>query len=68
MRFTARLKRSRAVRCFTLTVAGETSEQCTTESGVPVLVRAAGSEIRLLELDTEIDDRVFEPPADPIDG
>jgi hypothetical protein len=53
----------RQVRCFTLTVEGEDSELCATEEGVPVRVRSGSSEVRLVQLETEVPSGVFEPPA-----
>lgn len=53
----------RQVRCFTLTVDGKESELCATSEGVPVRVRSGASEVRLVQLDTEVSDGVFDPPA-----
>ncbi len=53
----------RPVRCFTLTVDGKDSELCATDEGVPVRVRSGSSEVRLVQLETEVSSGVFEPPA-----
>ena len=52
------------VRCFTVeSPGGDTNELCATSAGVPVLVSAGRSELRLLSLDSDIDPNVFQPPA-----
>lgn len=53
----------RAVRCFGLSVGEQSSELCLTGQGVTVRVSAGGSSLELAELETEVDDAVFEPPA-----
>jgi hypothetical protein len=54
----------REVRCFTLSLAtGATSELCANADGVPVLVRAGDSELRLLLLDQDVPAGTFDPPA-----
>ena len=53
------------VRCFAFTVEGDANELCLTEDrGIPVLVRAGGSELRLESLDDEVDDEDLVPPAE----
>jgi|GEM_PF-4419330 hypothetical protein len=53
------------VRCFAFTVEGDANELCLTEDrGIPVLVRAGGSELRLESLDDEVDDADFVPPSE----
>jgi hypothetical protein len=55
----------RAVRCFQFTVDGAANELCITpDRGIPVLVRAAGSELRLTELDDDVAEDDFVPPAE----
>lgn len=49
--------------CFTLTNAEGSNELCLDEDGVTVRVRAGGSELERVELSTDVDDSVFEPPV-----
>lgn len=59
----------RSVRCFEFTVEGATNELClTADRGIPVLIRAAGSELELVELDEDVTDDDFEPPAEVQSG
>jgi hypothetical protein len=59
---------NRTVRCFEFTVDGATNELCLTpDQGIPVLVQSADSQLKLLSLDTTIDDHDFVPPA-PVHG
>lgn len=54
----------RTVRCFQFTVDGASNELCLTpDLGIPVLVRASGSELDLTQLDDDVADDVFVPPA-----
>lgn len=53
------------VRCFAFTVEGDANELCLTEDrGIPVLVRAGGSELQLQSLDDGVGDADFVPPAE----
>lgn len=55
----------RSVRCFTLTRPDATAQFCATGRGVPVLVKSAGTSLRLTRLEDKVGD-VFEPPATPV--
>jgi hypothetical protein len=55
---------TRPVKCFQFTVDGATNELCvTTDKGIPVLVRAADSQLTLTALDDNVADADFVPPA-----
>jgi hypothetical protein len=55
----------RTVRCFQFTVDGTANELCLTpDRGIPVLVRAAGSELNLTLLDDDVAEDDFVPPAE----
>jgi hypothetical protein len=59
----------RTVRCFEFTVDGASNELCLTpDQGIPVLVRASGSELNLTLLDSEVADADFVPPAEVSGG
>jgi hypothetical protein len=59
----------RAVRCFQFTVDGATNELCLIpEKGIPVLVRASGSELNLIVLDEDVTEDDFVPPAEVTGG
>jgi hypothetical protein len=52
------------VRCYEFTIDGATNELCLTlDQGIPVLVRASGSELTLLSLDDAVGEDDFTPPA-----
>ncbi len=56
----------RAVRCFHVAGAGEGEQEmdvCATRDGVPVLIGAAGARLEMVQLDDEVDDATFTPPA-----
>lgn len=53
----------RAVRCFTISGEGQTSELCATPEGIPVLLSTAGARLELVELREHVDDSLFTPPA-----
>lgn len=56
--------KGRTVRCFRFTTAGQANELCVIpDQGIPVTVRAGGSELTLAALEAEVDDSVFDPPA-----
>jgi hypothetical protein len=57
----------RPVRCFDLTTQGATSEMCVDEDGIPVLIRGGDSELTRVDLDEDIPEGTFEPPA-PVEG
>lgn len=54
----------RDVRCFTVTSAAA-GEICVTEEGVLARIDSPEGSFELIELDTEVDDDVFTPPATP---
>ena len=55
----------RTVRCFQFTVDGASNELCLTpDQGIPVLVRASGSELNLTLLDEDVAEDDFVPPAE----
>ena len=54
----------RDARCFAIAVA-EASEVCTTPEGVLVRIASPQGSFELLDFDTDVDDSVFTPPAEP---
>lgn len=51
-------------RCFTLTEAGESSEVCVTNEGIPLRNARESARLELVELERTVDDdSVFEPPV-----
>lgn len=53
----------RQARCFDFESADGPVTTCLSADGVPVLLSGGGSEIRLVELDDDVPDSVFTPPA-----
>jgi hypothetical protein len=54
-----------AVRCFRFAIEGVTNELCLrTDTGIPVTVNSGGSTLELLDLEEEVDQSVFVPPAE----
>jgi hypothetical protein len=51
------------VRCFALTLAGQSIRICARSDGVPALVEAGPSVLELTAIDTDVSDDVFKPPA-----
>jgi hypothetical protein len=54
----------RDARCFTISDSTQSSELCITEDGVPVRIRTGQATMELTELSDEVDDDIFDPPAD----
>lgn len=54
----------RDVRCFTFAAADGDGEVCVTPEGTPVRAAVGDTSIELVDLDDDVDDDIFEPPAD----
>ena len=53
-----------ALRCFAI-AAAETNEICVTEDGVLARITSPEGSFELIDVDTEVDEAVFTPPATP---
>lgn len=54
-----------AVRCFRFAIEGNTNELCLrADTGIPVTVNSGGSTLELVDLEEEVDQSVFVPPAE----
>ncbi|MEX0875644.1 MAG: hypothetical protein WD646_00855 [Actinomycetota bacterium] len=54
----------RDARCFTIKDTTQTSELCITDDGIPVRIATAQATMELTELEDDVDDDIFDPPAD----
>ncbi len=55
----------RDVRCFGIAAASTSNEVCVTDEGVLVRISSPEGTFKLLDVETEVDDAVFTPPAPP---
>lgn len=56
----------RTVRCFAFSGADGDGDLCVTPEGVPVRLQYQGAAMNLTELDDDVPDDAFEPPAEPV--
>lgn len=54
----------REVRCFRFDAADGTGEMCVTADGIPVRAVVGDSGLELVDTDDDVDDSVFDPPAE----
>jgi hypothetical protein len=55
----------REARCFTFPTGDSTGKICVTPEGIPLSLSANGQELVIVDVASDVDDAVFEPPAEP---
>lgn len=56
----------RSVRCFAYELDAGPGRICVDAEGVPIRVETSGTTLELVEFEEEVDESVFEPPAEPV--
>lgn len=58
----------RPARCFTAPSPDGEVSQCVSDDGITLRLRGPGAELLLTELDKDVPDDIFTPPAEPLGG